>query len=171
MDTLISYFNNQLTEEAIITRKMLELAPAEKYDWQPHPKSMSLLRLATHVAEIPGWVKLALEQDELDFAVENYQPEAFTSNKQLLDYFEKNVADAKEALKNASDDILPKRWVMRNGEQLYMDSTKVEVLRMSMSQIIHHRAQLGVFLRLLNIRIPGSYGPSGDEMELINSAQ
>ncbi|MFT3936590.1 MAG: DinB family protein [Chitinophagaceae bacterium] len=163
--TIISYFQHQLAEEAVTTRAMLKIVPADKYDWQPHPKSMSLLRLATHVAEIAGWVQLALDRDVLDFATTNYQPEPFTNNKGLMDYFESRLAAGTAALKDADDSVLSKEWVMRNGEQVYYTATKGEVLRMSMSQLIHHRAQLGVYLRLLNVRIPGSYGPSADEME------
>ncbi len=163
--TIISYFQHQLAEEAIATRAMLKIVPAAKYDWQPHPKSMSLLRLATHVAEIPGWIQLALDRDVLDFATTNYQPEPFTNNKGLMDYFESRLAAGTAELEKVDDSVLSKEWTMRNGEQVYFTSTKGDVLRMSMSQLIHHRAQLGVYLRLLNIAIPGPYGPSADEME------
>jgi uncharacterized damage-inducible protein DinB len=163
MNTLISYFQNQLKEEAVTARKMLERVPADKLDWQPHPRSMSLVRLATHVAEIPNWIPLVTEKDELDFGNGGYSPHPINSNKDLMDYFEKNVRDGKAALERASDDILDKPWVMRSGEEIYITSTKGEVLRMALSQIIHHRAQLGVYLRLLDIPIPGSYGPSADE--------
>lgn len=165
-NSIIQYFTRQLAEEAVITRAMLKQVPAEKYDWQPHPKSMSLLRLATHVAEIPGWIQLTIDLDVLDFAKTNYQPEPFKTNQDLLNFFETRLAAGTAALKNAGDDILDKKWEMRNGDRLYFESTKGEVLRMSMSQLIHHRAQLGVFLRLLNIPIPGSYGPSADETGL-----
>jgi uncharacterized damage-inducible protein DinB len=163
-NTIIQYFTHQLAEEAGLTRAMLKKVPAAKYDWQPHPKSMSLLRLATHVAEIPGWIQLTVDLDVLDFAKTNYQPEPFSTNEDLLDFFESRLAAGTAALKNVGDDILDQKWEMRNGEQLFFESTKGEVLRMSMSQLIHHRAQLGVFLRLLNIPIPGTYGPSADEM-------
>ena len=163
MNTIINYFQHQLQEEAVTARKMLERVPADKLDWQPHPKSMSLVRLATHVAEIPNWIPLVTEKDELDFSKGDYSPHPINSNKDLMDYFEKNVKDGKAALEKASDDILDKPWTMRSGEEIYITSTKGEVLRMSLSQIIHHRAQLGVYLRLLDIPIPGSYGPSADE--------
>jgi len=162
-NSLIQYFQHQLKEEALVTRAMLKIVPAAKYDWQPHPKSMSLLRLATHVAEISGWIQLTLDRDVLDFAKTNYQPEPFTSNQDLMDYFEARLAAGNLALTLVDDSILNNKWTMRNGEQVYFESTKGEVLRMSMSQLIHHRAQLGVYLRLLNIPIPGSYGPSADE--------
>jgi uncharacterized damage-inducible protein DinB len=163
-NTIIQYFQHQLKEEAITTRAILKIVPAEKYDWQPHPKSMSLLRLSTHVAEIPGWVQLAIEMDVLDFAKTNYQPEPFTTNQDLMNYFEERLAAGTNALTTVNDSILNNQWTMCNGDQIYFEATKGEVLRMSMSQLIHHRAQLGVYLRLLNIPIPGSYGPSADEM-------
>jgi uncharacterized damage-inducible protein DinB len=163
-NTIIQYFQHQLKEEALLTRAILQIVPADKYDWQPHPKSMSLLRLATHVAEIPGWIQLATDMDVLDFAKTNYQPEPFSTNKDLMDFFEARLAAGTDALTKVTDDILGNKWEMRNGDQLFFESTKGEVLRMSMSQLIHHRAQLGVFLRLLDIPIPGTYGPSADEM-------
>jgi uncharacterized damage-inducible protein DinB len=163
-NTIISYFQHQLKEEAIATRAMLKIVPAAKYDWQPHPKSMTLLRLATHVAEIPGWIQLAIEMDVLDFAKTNYQPEPFKTNEDLINYFESRIAAGTKALNTADDSILNDKWIMRNGDQIYLELPKTEVLRMSMSQLIHHRAQLGVFLRLLNIPIPGPYGPSADEI-------
>jgi len=162
--TIIQYFQHQLKEEATATRAMLKIVPASKYDWQPHPKSMSLLRLATHVAEIAGWLQLAIDMDVLDFAKTNYQPEPFKTNQDLMDYFEARLAAGTNALTTADDSILDKNWTMCNGDQIYFTAAKGEVLRMSMSQLIHHRAQLGVFLRLLDIPIPGPYGPSADEM-------
>jgi uncharacterized UPF0146 family protein len=85
------------------------------------------------------------------------------NNKELIDLFEKSLEEGRNSLKNAKDDILPKMWVMRNGDTIYSKRTKAEVIRMSYCQIVHHRAQLGVFLRLLDVPIPGSYGPSADE--------
>ncbi|GAB3917517.1 DinB family protein [Mucilaginibacter boryungensis] len=163
---LIEIFKKELEQEAQTTRKMLAIIPNDSYDWRPHPKSMTITRLATHVAEIPGWIALTLTTSELDFATESEH--TFYSNTQdVLDYFEKNVADAKAQLDAATEADLQKPWTMRNGEQIYFTNTKAEVIRMSFSQLIHHRAQLGVFLRLLNVPIPGSYGPSADEMEMV----
>ena len=162
---LITYFKEQLKDEAITTRAMLKLVPADKYNWQPHPKSMTLFQLSKHVAEIPGWIRAAIELDVLDFAKEPPPPPPFATNRQLMDFFEEQLALGNDALNGLADDaVLDKKWTMRNGEQLYFESSKGGVLRMTFSQLIHHRAQLGVFLRLLNIPIPGSYGPSADEM-------
>jgi uncharacterized damage-inducible protein DinB len=161
---IIKLLQQELEREAATTRKMLERVPENKFDWKPHEKSMTLQRLATHVAELPGWIEMTLNTSELDFANNPYQPVPVNSTKDLLDYFEKSLTAGKKALSNATEvDLLP-NWTLRNGDQVYSVSTRYEVIRMSLSQIIHHRAQLGVYLRLLNVPIPGSYGPSADEM-------
>jgi uncharacterized damage-inducible protein DinB len=143
---------------------MLQRVPPGKFNWQPHPKSMTLVRLATHVAELPGWVSMALSTDELDFAKGDYKPEVINSTEELLSYFEKNLAEGKASLENAKEEDLLPNWTLRNGDQVYSVRPKHEVIRMAYCQTVHHRAQLGVYLRLLDIPIPGSYGPSADEM-------
>lgn len=161
---IIQLLSQELEKEAATTRKMLERVPSDKFDWKPHEKSMTLKRLSTHVAELPGWISMALKTDELDFANNPYQPVEISNTKELVDYFERSLEDGKKSLASATEaDLLP-NWTLRNGDQVYSISTKYEVIRMSLAQTIHHRAQLGVYLRLLNIPIPGSYGPSADEM-------
>jgi uncharacterized damage-inducible protein DinB len=161
---VIKMFSKELEQEAQTTRKMLERVPNDKYDWQPHPKSMTVKRLATHIAELPSWVSMTLTTDELDFANNPYQPENINSTDELLAYFERSLADGRDHLTRATEGQLTQPWTLRNGDQIYSTSSKAEVIRMAFSQIIHHRAQLGVYLRLLDIPIPGSYGPSADEM-------
>ncbi len=162
--TFTESFLNEMERESITTRKMLERVPPEKYDWKPHPKSMSLRQLATHVAEIPSWVNMVLNTSELDFGKGNYKPFIVNSNKELMDYFEKSLETGKSALTKANDRQLEETWTMRNGEQLYSSDPKDVVVRGCFCQVVHHRAQLGVYLRLLDVPIPGSYGPSADEM-------
>ena len=162
--SIIDLFLKELEQESITTRKMLQRVPDEKYDWKPHAKSMSLIRLATHVAELPSWITMTLETSELDFAANPYTPVPIRNNQELMEYFESNYEDGKAHLMEASEEQMDDQWTLRNGEEIYNVSSKAEVIRMSLSQIIHHRAQLGVYLRLLNIPIPGSYGPSADEM-------
>jgi len=161
--TMIEMFLKEMDEEAKTTHKMLQRVPDDKYDWKPHAKSMTLQRLSTHVAELPSWVNMAINTDELDFNANTYIPKVVKNNKELIDLFEKSLAEGKSALEKAKDDILPKIWVMRNGDTIFSKRTKAEVIRMTFCQIVHHRAQLGVFLRLLDVPIPGSYGPSADE--------
>lgn len=162
--SLIKIFLNELEQEAVSTRKMLQIVPNDKYDWRPHPKSMTIQALVTHIAEIPGWISYSITTDELDFAKGTYTPAVINNTDELLSLFETNVSSAKSQLIEDNEVKLNERWVLRNGEQIWMDLTKAEVIRHSLSQLIHHRAQLGVFLRLLDIPIPGPYGPSADEM-------
>jgi uncharacterized damage-inducible protein DinB len=162
--SMIKIFLNELELEAVSTRKMLAIVPDDKYDWQPHPKSMTIRALATHIAEIPGWIDHAIKNDGLDFATEPYKPTVINNTKDLLKFFDGNVIKGKSVLIDDNESKLSERWVMRNGDVVLMDLSKAEVIRHSLNQLIHHRAQLGVFLRLLNIPIPGVYGPSADEM-------
>lgn len=161
--TQISLFQKELEKEAITTRKMLAIVPNDKYDWKPHPKSMSIRQLATHIAELPSWVGMVLTTDELDFATMDYTPAPVNDTATLVQLFEKNLEDARHQLVNAKEEALDEPWTLRNGEKIYSTEPKADVIRMSFSQTIHHRAQLGVFLRLLDVPIPGSYGPSADE--------
>jgi len=161
--TQIASIKKELENEAITTRKMLALVPAEKFDWKPHPKSMTMMNLATHIAELPTWVSMVLNTDELDFAVDEYKPTVVKTNAELLDMFSSNLAAGLAPLDEAKEQSLEKPWTLRNGEQILSEGSKADMIRMSLSQIIHHRAQLGVYLRLLDIPIPGSYGPSADE--------
>lgn len=160
--TQIESFTRQLEEEAVTTRNILALVPTDKFDWQPHPKSMTVRRLATHIAELPTWIGMTFTTDELDFENNPYQPEAINNTEELLAYFERSLADARKHLAAGKEEELGKPWTLRSGATIYSTEPKHDVLRMTMSQVIHHRAQLGVFLRLLDIKIPGSYGPSAD---------
>lgn len=154
----------ELEAEAHTTRKMLARVPNDKYDWQPHPKSMTVQKLATHIAELPSWVSMTLTTSELDFAANPYDQQNITKTSDLLDYFERNLTEGKAHLLKATEEQLFASWTLRNGAQIYSTSPKHEVIRMTYNQITHHRAQLGVFLRLLDVPIPGSYGPTADEM-------
>lgn len=162
--SIISSFLKEMEKESITTRKMLSIVPEDKFDWQPHPKSMTVRQLATHIAEMPTFASLAVTTDELDFNVQPYQPVQINNKEELLQYFETTLADSKAHLAAANERILPETWTMRAGDNIYMQASKEEAVRMSFSQIVHHRAQLGVFLRLLDVPIPGSYGPSADGM-------
>jgi len=164
MNVIIPFFEKQLKEEIASTRKMLAIVPDDKYDWKPHPKSMSVRSLATHIAELPTWIPLGINTDTLDFATGDYKPTQIDNTKELLKVFDENQKQAFDSLSNTTDVFLQNTWTMRNGNQVYFTITKEDVVRMSISQMIHHRAQLGVFLRLLDIPIPGPYGPSADEM-------
>lgn len=165
--TQLQQFLKEIEQEAITTRKMLSIVPDEKYDWKPHAKSMSIRQLATHIAELPTWPGMALTTDGLDFAVFPYEPKEVNSTSSLLALFEESLEDARNKINEGNEEDLPKIWTLRNGDNVFSADPKGEVIRMSISQTIHHRAQLGVYLRLLDIPIPGSYGPSADEMGLV----
>jgi uncharacterized damage-inducible protein DinB len=160
---IIQLLLKEMNQEAQTTRKMLERVPADKLGWKPHEKSMTLKQLTVHLAELPSWVSMALNTSELDFAAQPYEPTEVQDTVELLNIFEKSLAEGTTALQQAKEEDLLPAWTLRNGDQIYSTMTKYEVIRHAFSQTIHHRAQLGVYLRLLNIPIPGSYGPSADE--------
>jgi uncharacterized damage-inducible protein DinB len=160
---IIKSLLKEMEQEAQTTRKMLSIIPEDKFNWQPHAKSMSVIRLATHIAELPSWVSMVLNTEELDFATAPYDPKVINNVSELLAYYEESLAEGKASLEKATLPELDEQWILRNGEDVYSKSTKAEFIRVSYSQIVHHRAQLGVFLRILDVPIPGSYGPSADE--------
>lgn len=161
--TLLKIFSEELESEAAITKKMLERIPDDKFGWQPHPKSMTIKRLATHISDLPNWIAMALTTDELDFQNNNWEEPDVNTTAELLANLENTVTNGENALANGKEEILDEPWVLRSGDQIYLTTKKREMIRTSLNQITHHRAQLGVFLRLLDIPIPGSYGPSADE--------
>jgi uncharacterized damage-inducible protein DinB len=160
---IIPLLLKEIEQEAAITRKMLNRVPDDKWDWKPHEKSMTMKQLTVHLAELPSWIQMGLATSELDFSKFDYKPTPVTNKDDLLALFEKSYDEGRNALSTAAEDALWGKWTMRNGDQVLAEMSKYEVIRHSIAQTIHHRAQLGVFLRLLNIPIPGSYGPSADE--------
>lgn len=163
MTDIVQPLVKEMEAEAGITRKILQRIPADKFDWKPHPKSMSMLNLAVHIAELPSWVQMAFTSSELDFATMNYTPTTVTTTADVLALFEHSFSSGLSALRKANEkDLLPS-WTLRTGDKIHAVYTKYELVRHAFAQTTHHRAQLGVYLRLLDIPIPGSYGPSADE--------
>lgn len=161
---IVEQLLKEIALEAAPTRKMLSLVPDDQFDWKPHAKSMSFRQLAVHIAEIPGWIALAIQTDVLDFAA-GYQPTQADTAQDLLRIFDENYANGRAALSETNDDfILNNTWTMKMGDQVLMTLSKYETIRHAIAQTIHHRAQLGVYLRLRDIAIPGTYGPSADDM-------
>lgn len=158
----------EMDQEAETTHKMLACVPNDKYEWRPHPKSMSIGQLTAHIADLPNWVAMVLTTEELDFAINGFNEDVATDTTSLLESYERSLANGRAHLEKATEENLLPNWTLRNGEAIYDVSPKHEVIRMSFCQTVHHRAQLGVFLRLLDIPIPGSYGPSADEMGAFN---
>ncbi len=154
----------ELKQEAANTRKLLERVPFEKGDFKPHEKSMSLLRLATHVAEISGWWKECLVNDVLDFAVGDFTPKVLTSTDDIVALHDKMVLQAEQILTDTPESEFANLWTMRNGDMVYFTLPKAEVVRTwCMNHLYHHRAQLTVYLRILDVPLPGMYGPTADE--------
>lgn len=154
---------DQLNEEIPATEKMLSRIPDDKLDWKPHERSMSLGQLAGHVADMYGWFDFVVGRDKLDFAEPYDYPQQFDSAT-LVAYLKKRVEDSHNTLKNAaSDDVLEETWTLRNGDQVLWEDKKKVVVRSTFGHIAHHRGQLAVYLRLLEIPVPAIYGPSADE--------
>ncbi|TCD10899.1 DinB family protein [Pedobacter frigidisoli] len=145
------------------TKKFMALVPADRFDWAPHQKSMKMKSLASHIAEFPEWVNLAFTTNGLDFASAPYEEKIIDSTEDLIKLLETSYKSGKAELEKAQLNSLDEQWILRNGEQILGDLTRYEMMRVAFSQTIHHRAQLGVYLRLLDIPIPGSYGPSADD--------
>jgi uncharacterized damage-inducible protein DinB len=157
----------EFDQEMANTRKMLERVPDANFAWKPHEKSMSMERLATHCAEIPSWIVATLELTELDLAPVGkppMQPTKCANTAEVLATFDKHVTAARTLLEKASDEHLMQTWSLLLGGRNLFTMPRTAVLRsFCMNHLIHHRAQLGVYLRLNNVPVPGMYGPSGDE--------
>jgi uncharacterized damage-inducible protein DinB len=154
----------ELKQESISTRKMLERIPEQSFGWKPHEKSMTLGRLAGHVAELPGLFVPAMELDELDFASSDYKPFQPTTVAEVLDAFDKNIREAIALVEKQSDEHLLKKWRMRSGDHVILELPRIAAARsMALNHMIHHRGQLSVYLRLLNVPLPSVYGPTADE--------
>jgi uncharacterized damage-inducible protein DinB len=151
-------------EEMINTRKLLERVPIDDAhrSYQPHPKSMKLDRLATHVAELPSWMKMALETEVLDMPP-GFKPRIAASTPELLDIFEKSVETGRAAIDAATDEDMQKDWTFKFAGKTIFSSPRTQVIRSFINHLVHHRAQLGVYLRMNDIAIPGMYGPSADD--------
>lgn len=161
---VVSLLLKELDYEVAVARKMLALVPEDKFDWKPHPKSTAMKPLAIHIVELPSWITLGFETTELDFETAPYNPAPAEKTSDILQLLEKSYQSGKATLDNATDEDLLPSWTLRSGANIHAVMTRYELARHSLNQLTHHRAQLGVYLRILNIPIPGSYGPSADEM-------
>jgi uncharacterized damage-inducible protein DinB len=147
------------------TRRMLEHVPDGNDDYKPHAKSMALSALATHIAELPTFGALIINTPEFDFGTAKWESPKVANNAERLALFDKNAAAMKAAVVGADWASLGEVWTLRAGEQVFGKDKRSSMIRtMCLSHISHHRAQLGVYLRELDLAIPGMYGPSADEM-------
>ncbi len=159
--TIGQTFLQELNLETEVTRNYLALVPFEKKAFKPAEKSETLGRLAVHVAEITGWWISTIKEDKLDFS--GFVPKAVENTEELLAYFDDLTKEAKQLLSEVADEEFQKPWSMTYGEQVIFTLPKIQVARIfCINHLIHHRAQLGVYLRLLDIPLPATYGPSAD---------
>ncbi len=154
-------FLRELEAEAPATRKCLEVIPEHLFDWKPHEKSMQLGYLALLVAEIPKWIQVMIEDADLDFATfAHFQAK---NTAELVQHFDENLAGAKNALQNITDETLAKSFDLKNQGQVVYSSPKKEFIGQTINHLVHHRGQLTVFMRLNDLPVPAIYGPSADD--------
>jgi len=157
----------EFDQEMANTRKTLERIPDEKLDWKPHPKSYSMGALATHLANLPSWTAITLTQDSVDMNPPGGQPQKTVpaiSRQEILERFDENIRQAREAIAATSDQEFLKSWSLLNAGETLFTLPRTAVMRsFVLNHMIHHRAQLGVYLRLNDLPVPFIYGPSADE--------
>jgi uncharacterized damage-inducible protein DinB len=156
----------ELDRELAVTRLVLERVPTDKLDYQPHPKSMKMGTLASHIVNLLMFKQLFVQANERDFLDQDAPkpPPSPTTTEELLERFDKFSASLRQALRESDDEKLTENFQLRHGEQVLMSRPKGAALRiMGLNHSIHHRGQLTVYLRLLDIPVPGVYGPSADE--------
>ena len=157
----------EFDHETANTRRVLERVPGDRFAWRPHPKSWTMGELATHVANLPTWTGRSIEQDSLDISPAGGPPPrtvAAASTAELLQRFDANAAAARASLAGASDSTLLGTWTLLAGGAKVFTMPRVAVLRsFVMNHLIHHRAQLCLYLRLNDVPVPGLYGPSADD--------
>ena len=158
-------FIAEIKHEAASTKRMLERVPEGKFDFKPHEKSMSLGRLASHVAELPGFLQGILTIDDFDFEKGHYKPSHANTPEELMNVFQEKLDEVLQTLENTSDEKMQTIFTLRMGEHVIVSIPRIVAVRsMGMNHLIHHRGQIAVYLRLLDIPVPGMYGPSADEM-------
>lgn len=162
-DVLLPEFDQEMAS----TRKFLERLPDDRLDWSPHEKSMSLGQLANHIAEIPDWLTQTLATDSLDLAPpegEPWKPAAYGSSQEILDFFDRLVAESRKALEDSDPQAWGQPWSLLQGGNAIFTMPRAAVVRsMIFNHLYHHRGQLSVYLRMLDVPVPQAYGPTADE--------
>jgi uncharacterized damage-inducible protein DinB len=162
--SIIDGMIQEYQHESAQTRKVLERVPEQHFGWKPHDKSMTLCELASHLSEIPTWVRATMKQDEFVWSMEDWKPYKAESVKQMLADYDSRLVDAFDAMKGTPDSDMMKNWKMVMDGQTIVEMPRVAVLRnFVLNHAIHHRAQLGVYLRLQDVPLPQIYGPTADE--------
>lgn len=168
--TIAEVFLSDFDHEFATTRTHLERVPEDKFDFKPHAKSMSMGQLASHLAEAPGWAAVTVNQDVFDFAPKDgpkWEPFQGKTKDEILAKFDESVAAAKAAIASCSDEKMTAMWTMQNAGADVMSMPRMAVLKsFVLSHNTHHRAQLGVYLRLNGVPVPQAYGPTADEGQM-----
>jgi uncharacterized damage-inducible protein DinB len=151
----------EFDQEMASTRRLLERVPDEKGTWKPHPKSFALGHLAQLVAWIPGWITKSLREPHIDLAQAGGY--SFETTQTLLSLFDTNAREAREALATVTGSVLDAPWSLKHGEKVLFTAPRGEVVRQHLNHLIHHRGQLTVYLRLVDVPLPQVYGPTADE--------
>jgi uncharacterized damage-inducible protein DinB len=151
----------EFDQEMAVTRRLLQRVPTEKGTWKPHEKSFALGHLAQLVSWMPGWIATSLREPAIDLArASGY---GFEPTETLLNLFDENVREAREALVAVTGGVLDEPWSLKHGEHVLMTLPRGEVVRQHLNHLIHHRGQLTVYLRLIGVPLPSVYGPTADE--------
>ena len=157
-ETMLPEFDTEM----VTTRRLLERVPSAKGEWKPHPKSFSLAHLAQLVARMPGWLSLTLAKNELNLAGDA-QPYSVEKTETLLAEFDENVREARAAIAAAKDAAMAEPWSLKHGDHVLFTAPRGAVMRQNLNHLIHHRGQLTVYLRLVDVPLPSIYGPTADE--------
>jgi uncharacterized damage-inducible protein DinB len=156
-ETLLPEFD----QEMATTRKVLERVPTDKGQWKPHPKSFTLGHLAQLVAGMPGWLTNAVTETELNLA--SYPGYSYEKTETLLKSFDKHVKEARKAIAASKDKDYTVSWSLKHGDRVIFSMPRGPVVRQTINHLVHHRGQLTVYLRLIDVPVPSIYGPSADE--------
>jgi uncharacterized damage-inducible protein DinB len=158
--SLSEAFVAELDTEMPTTRRLLEIVPSDRGTWKPHPKSFALGHLAQLIARMPGWFTQMMNATELDLA--RAQGYSFERTDTLVAEFDRHVKEAREALSRARDEDFAVAWSLRAGDRVLMTMPRAAVVRQTINHLVHHRGQLTVYLRLLDVPLPSIYGPTAD---------
>jgi uncharacterized damage-inducible protein DinB len=157
------FFIQQFQQEAAGTEKILSRIPEDHFTWRPHEKSMTLGRLGMHIAELPRWVVRCVQTESFTFGSDGYKPVFPETLAQIMETFQQSLSDAITALNDASDETMRANWKLMYRDMVLYDLPRTAVIGKELRHIVHHRGQLSVYLRQLNVPLPNLYGPTADE--------